>query len=233
MLTLGTAILCQQQAHAASLETPQAAGQLTHALPVSKPTLERRFPTWLRLSLSGGLGLRRINGPNDEQLEYDSGEPTSLRAASASLLLSIGRSWITFESGLSYLRMPFVLKTRNENTIYRHIEAGDYVGIPALLKLNYHEGGLGSFYAKGGVIVADLKNSRKNLILETDAGPTGRAHLPSTDTISVVGIGGTTALSDNTAFLLDISHYQGHARLDEMGSKSQSIVFSGGVSFNL
>ncbi len=188
------------------------------------PDQFRRMPSPFRLSFLGGAGLYigEKNFENDNQ---------NLTGISGNILLAYGQNSISFETGATFLNAPYAAGSKDENGTHRALVNVQYVGVPLIIKYNYIERPLASFFVKVGAIpVMVVRQSNREVILKD--GRSNPVVLPKNDVLAVAGFGGTSELTNTTAFVVDFTAFYGTTPSDA-NSHVQGLTGSLGLSFEL
>jgi hypothetical protein len=191
---------------------------------VFDPETMRKMPRWFRMAIFGGSGLY----PGEKNFENDN---SNLSSVNANIMLAVGRQTFSFEIGGAFLNVPYAIGVKDEFGTHRALVNVQYVGVPVILKYNYIERPLASFFLKTGAIPVAVVNQSQNQVTLKD----GLAHdvvLPKNDILAVAGFGGTSEISSSTAFIVDFTAFYGTTASDS-GSHVQGLTGSVGLSFEI
>ncbi|HVK62027.1 MAG TPA: hypothetical protein VM432_10770 [Bdellovibrionales bacterium] len=129
--------------------------------------------------------------------DYENKNDSKAIPASATITAAVGRGTFSFETGVAYYQWTETA-TRNDETgaSKRYLLNSQYIGVPLAVKWNYIEAPLSTFFIKLGATAMSLLGQS-----------TGEefALTPEQTTFAVVGLGGTTDLSESVAFVVDLS----------------------------
>ena len=184
----------------------------------------RKMPRWFRIAVVAGPGLYA----GEKNFENDNSNLSSLNA---SIMLAAGRTTFSFELGGTFLNVPYALGINDGFGTHRSLVNVQYVGVPLILKYNYIEQPLASFFLKAGAIpVRVISQSSKQVTLKD--GLKHDAILPESDILAVAGFGGTSEITPSMAFIIDFTGFYG-TTASEAGSHAQGITGSVGLSFEI
>lgn len=192
---------------------------------------DEQMPGLFRIGLIGGYGL--MTGDTS----YGNGDKDQARPSgySVGLVGGFGRGMFSGEAGVMLMNIPSIVKledVQNDALVIRkELVNAEYVGIPLWAKYNYIEKPLATFFIKAGAIPIFLLSQSKDAVLLED-GSKQNMKFATMETLAVAGIGGTSALGKNTAFILDLSGFYSMTEAIE-GVRNQGAMASIGLSFDL
>jgi hypothetical protein len=222
-------LLVQMQVPSLRAATGDERGSTSSIKTTADYQLEASEPSaakWFKVSAVLGPGLQDPSG--NHAVNAASGQV--LNGYAGALLLEFGNGIVSLESGVTYMRMPSVLRVQQgDSTIAQYESDANYVGIPAVLKLNYTESPLAKFYVKGGVVSAYLTSGRKL----TDVVPGRSIELAPSDLLVEAGFGGSAPISESIGFLIDFSYLAGTKDIYLNSSRNQMAIVTTGLVFTL
>ncbi len=178
-----------------------------------------RMPSAFRLGLLGSYVMTPLRSG------YENTVGTDKTAGFLALMAGTGRGMLSLEAGVGVLKTADVVILAD----HRYLVSSQYYAFPVWAKFNYIERSLASFFVKAGVMPVTLF-AKESAIggIETD----------TNSMLAIVGIGGTAALTNSLAFVLDITGFQNLGGPEKFGTENRGIpktfvTVGAGLSFDL
>ena len=178
----------------------------------------QRMPGIFRLGLLGSYQLTQSSE------KYENASNQDKKAGSLALMLGLGNGMFSLEAGVALLKFVDInsLKSSDGTPSPQYLVNSQYLCYPILVKWNYIEQPLASFFVKAGIMPLTFLNQPSDQLVKA----------ASSSTLAVVGIGGTAAMSRSAALILDITGTQNMGP-ENAGIPKNAVSLGLGVSFDI
>jgi hypothetical protein len=192
-----------------------------------------RYPSNVRLILTGGSHAV-AKGMSGESGAKQPGAADLTTGMAFSALLGFGHGMFTFETGISSLAQPFAFDLEiAPGKTQRFGVNTQSLAIPVLVKFNYFEKYLSTFFLKAGAERLIIQGASEFQFTPVGLTSTVSNSVARESWVGVFGLGGTAELTQSVAILLDLTYHRGFAPIDTNGTRAEAYTASAGLSINL